>query len=123
MANKGDGLAGNTWLNSRMKRPKSKSQFSAVRKRSCGATTRRFQSSYVKKWAKRNSRPCCIVVQFFTDFFTKQNKKWTTLGNSLQRKALKNMTKQKTKHNPESGVLPLDDLPPEARKKTNRSAF
>src|SRR5437879_13393186 len=33
------------------------------------------------------------------------------------------MTERKVEHNPESGVLPLDDLPPVAGKKTNRSAF
>jgi hypothetical protein len=63
---------------------------------------------------------CCILVQFFTDFFTKQNKKQATLGNLLQRKSLKNMPERKVRLDPESGVLPLDDLPLVWQSKTNR---
>ncbi len=34
---------------------------------------------------------CPILVQFFSDFFTKENKKQATLGNEAQRKSLKNI--------------------------------
>ena len=57
---------------------------------------------------------CTILVHFFTDFFTKQNKKQATLGNPRQPKMLKNMTEGRVGLDPESGVLPLDDLPPVA---------